>query len=386
MNYDIKEFDEIRPYHDEELPGIYEKLLTDERFLNVLKQVFPQFTPEQVRGLMYQCKTKLDFQKAFCFPLLENVLKKTANGIEFDHKRVEAISKAHLYLSNHRDIILDSAFLADLFVRDGCDTQEVAIGDNLLVYPWIERFVRTNKSFIVHRGLTMRQVLESSARMSRYMHYTITEKNQSIWMAQREGRSKDSSDHTQHSLLKMLAMGGEGTIIDRLQEMNILPLSISYEYDPCDYLKAKEFQQKRDDANYQKAPKDDLINMETGVMGYKGRVVFRTGSCLNSRLVLLSTDLSKSELIKMVAELIDKEIHSNYELYPGNFVAYDLLLDSKDMTDKYTVKERAVFVKYIESQLDKIDLLNKDMPFLYKKILEMYANPVANFIKATTDE
>lgn len=385
MNYDSTEFDEIRPYHDEELPGIYDKLLASEQFLHVLGIVLPQYTSEQVKELMYKCKTKLDFQKTFSYLFLEGVLKRTSTGIEFDHTKVEDISKPHLYLSNHRDIILDSAFLADLFLREGYDTQEVAVGDNLLAYPWIEYAVRINKSFIVQRGLTMRQVLVSSARMSRYMHYAITEKKQSIWMAQREGRSKDSSDHTQDSLLKMLAMGGKGTIIERLKEIKILPLAISYEYDPCDYLKAKEFQQKRDDANYQKTAKDDLTNMQAGAMGYKGHIVFRTSSCLNPRLDLLPMGLCKSELIRKVAELIDKEIHSNYELYPGNYIAYDLLFDSQDMASKYTVKERVDFLKYIESQLDKIDLSNKDMPFLNKKILEMYANPVVNYIKATAD-
>jgi len=181
-------------------------------------------------------------------------------------------------------------------------------------------------------------------------------------------------------------MGGEGTLVERLQEMNILPLAISYEYDPCDYLKAQEFQQKRDDPDYQKTAQDDLKNMEAGVMGYKGRIVFRTSSCLNPRLNLLPKTCCKSEFIRMVAELIDKEIHSNYELYPGNYVAYDLLFDTEEMSDKYTVKERAHFIKYIDSQLDKIELPNKDMPFLYMKILEMYANPVANYIKATADE
>ncbi len=386
MNYDIEEFDAIRPYHDEELPDIYEKLLASEQFLYVLNQIFPQLEKEQVRKMMNQCKTKVDFQKTFSYPFLEGVLQKTSTGIEFDHSKVKDLSKAHIYLSNHRDIILDSAFLADLFVREGYDTQEVAIGDNLLVYPWIEQFVRVNKSFIVHRGLTMRQILGSSARMSRYMHYAITVKKQSIWMAQREGRSKDSSDRTQDSLLKMLVMGGEGTLVERLQEMNILPLAISYEYDPCDYLKAQEFQQKRDDPDFQKTAQDDLKNMEAGVMGYKGRIVFRTSSCLNPRLNLLPKTCCKSEFIRMVAELIDKEIHSNYELYPGNYVAYDLLFDTEEMSDKYTVKERAHFIKYIDSQLDKIALPNKDMPFLYKKILEMYANPVANYIKATADE
>ena len=167
---------------------------------------------------------------------------------------------------------------------------EIAIGDNLLIYPWIKKFVRVNKSFIVQRALTMRQMLESSARMSRYMHYTIGEKNQSIWIAQREGRAKDSNDRTQDSVLKMLAMGGEGDVVSRLMEMNIAPLAISYEYDPCDYLKAQEFQLKRDIEGYKKTMADDLKNMQTGLFGYKGRVHFQTGACLND---LLSTvDLS----------------------------------------------------------------------------------------------
>ena len=171
----------------------------------------------------------------------------------------------------------------------------------------------------------MRQMLESSGRMSRYMHHTIKDKNQSIWIAQREGRAKDSNDRTQESVLKMLAMGGEGDIIDRLIEMNILPLAISYEYDPCDYLKAQEFQLKRDIPDYKKTQEDDLKNMQTGLFGPKGRVHFQVASCINEELEKLDRSLSKPELFSQISALIDRRIHANYRMYPGNYIAHDYL-------------------------------------------------------------
>lgn len=201
-------------------------------------------------------------------------------------------------------------------MEQGLDTVEIAIGDNLLIYPWIKKLVRINKCFTVQRALTMRQMLESSIRMSRYMHYTIAEKKQSIWIAQREGRAKDSNDVTQDSVLKMLSMGGDGDIITNLQELNIVPLSISYEYDPCDFLKAQEFQLKRDIPDFKKTTDDDLLNMQTGLLGYKGRVCFRMASCINEDLAKLDRTLPKPELFVAISALIDKRIHANYRILP----------------------------------------------------------------------
>ena len=291
-------------------------------------------------------------------------------------------SKAYTYISNHRDIILDSGFLSVLLVDQGMDTVEIAIGDNLLIYPWIKKFVRVNKSFIVQRALTMRQMLESSARMSRYMHYTIGEKNQSIWIAQREGRAKDSNDRTQDSVLKMLAMGGEGDVVSRLMEMNIAPLAISYEYDPCDYLKAQEFQLKRDIEGYKKTMADDLKNMQTGLFGYKGRVHFQTGACLNDLLSTVDRSLPKPELFARISTWIDQRIHSNYRLYPGNYVAHDLLTGKNDFESHYTLAEKERFEAYVEKQLEKIEIPNKDSSFLREKLLLMYANPLTNYLAA----
>ena len=299
------EFDEIRPYHDEELPQIFEELIADPAFRQVVSTVVPGVPFEMLAQKMRACKTKLDFQKAFCYELLWKLAKEATDGLTLNHSALPDKKAAYTYISNHRDIILDSGFLSILLVDQGMDTVEIAIGDNLLVYPWIKKFVRVNKSFIVQRALTMRQMHESSARMSRYMHYTINEKKQSIWIAQREGRAKDSNDRTQDSVLKMLAMGGEGDIVDRLLELNIAPLAISYEYDPCDFLKAQEFQLKRDIEGYKKTTQDDLINMQTGLFGYKGRVHFQVAPCLNDDLKELDRSLPKPDLFARISACID---------------------------------------------------------------------------------
>lgn len=377
---DTREFDEIRPYEDEELAAVFEELIADPAFQEAVAGVIPNVPFEVLAQKMRACKTKLEFQKTFCYGLLRDLAKNCTDGLSLDHTALPDKSKAYTYLSNHRDIILDSGFLSVLLVDQGMDTVEIAIGDNLLIYPWIQKFVRVNKSFIVQRALTMRQMLESSARMSRYMHYTIGEKNQSIWIAQREGRAKDSNDRTQDSVLKMLAMGGEGDVIDRLMEMNIVPLAISYEYDPCDFLKAQEFQLKRDVEGYKKTMQDDLNNMKTGLFGYKGRVHFQAAPCVNDLLAEMDRTLPKPELFACLSAVIDERIHSNYRLYPGNYVAHDLLNEKTEFTSHYTQEEKQRFEDYVEKQLAKIQLPNKDIPFLREKLLLMYANPLTNYL------
>lgn len=380
------EFDEIRPYSPEELPTIYEELITDTAFRNMIAQIMPNVPLEMLAAQMRECATNLDFQKAFCYPFLWNIVKKHGNGMTMDCQALKDRTKAHTFITNHRDIILDSAFLSILLIDNGLNTVEIAIGDNLLIYPWIKKLVRINKSFIVQRALSMRQILESSARMSRYMHFAINEKHENIWIAQREGRAKDSDDRTQDSVLKMMAMGGKGSIIDKLKSLNITPISISYEYDPCDYLKAKEFQQKRDDPSFKKSREDDLSNMNIGLFGYKGHIHFQVTECINSKLDEFNPSMPKVELFTTVSKLIDKQIHSNYKLYPGNYIAYDQLKGENSFNNKYTIEEKETFETYINKQLDKIDLPNKDNDFLREKILIMYANPLINYIKATEKE
>jgi hypothetical protein len=260
------------------------------------------------------------------------------------------------------------------------DTVEIAIGDNLLIYPWIATLVRLNKSFLVKRGVSGRGQLEASQHLSSYIRYALLEKRQSIWLAQREGRAKDGNDRTQESLLKMLNMSGTGIISNNLSELNICPLSISYEYDPCDFLKAKEFQQKRDDAEFKKSPADDLISMQTGMLGYKGHVVYTLGENLSDSLRNLP-HLPRNEQYEAIAKLIDKQIHKNFVIFDTNRIANDLL-HPQNKVGGYEPEAVVAFEKYIDQQIRKIDLQNRDDAFLRERILDMYANPLVNKLLA----
>ena len=383
MKYDIHEFDEIRPYEPEEMKQAFEDLLNDRQF-NVLMKGFAPWLPKGIRnGLLRLAfkgvKTPLDFQKRFMKPIVKYIIRKHTDGCTFDDKAISAYSKPdfrYTFVSNHRDIVLDSAFLDVKLVGDGYPTTvEIGIGDNLLIYPWIKRLVRMNKAFTVRRGLSLRETLAASQLMSRYIHFAVTQKKENIWIAQREGRAKDSDDRTQEAVLKMLAMGGD------LQELNIVPLTISYEYDPCDYLKAREFQQKRDNPAFRKSRQDDLDNMKTGIFGYKGRVVYRTAAPVNTWIDELK-DLPKTEYYKAVAERMDKEIHRGYELFPSNYIALDELNGNTANAMHYTETDKQRFEKYLSGQLAKIQIPNKDEAFLRERILTMYANPVKNKLAA----
>ena len=376
-----EEFKDMRPFEPEELPAAYDSLLADPTFRAVIGMVMPQIPAEALAPMMYGCKDLLAFQNTFIRPLIEGVVKKCTAGLTDDFTQIE-LSKGkenYTYISNHRDIVLDSALLSMLlFVGKGLNTVEIAIGDNLLIYPWIKTLVRLNRSFIVTRKGGIREMLQSSIRLSSYMHYVINEKKAPVWIAQREGRSKDSTDHTQESLLKMFVMGGEGTPAERLISLNLAPLAISYEYDPCDYLKAMEFQMKRDNPEHKKSQADDLMNMKTGIYGYKGRVHYQSGDCMNDFIAALPSDMPKNDFFAAVAKEIDRRIYSNYRLYPGNFVAIDLLHGTDAYGAHYTAEERATFEQYIAGQLQKIEMPGKDEAFLRAKMLEMYANPALN--------
>lgn len=377
------EFNDIRPYTPEELPQICEELLADKDFQTVIQSVMPGVPMEMIAAQLRQCKTNLDVQKAFFHKLLHDIMQQYSDGFDLDASSLPDKQKSYTFISNHRDIVLDPGFLSVGLLDNGFpNTVEIAIGDNLLIYPWIKKLVRVNKAFIVQRTLSMRQMLESSARMSRYIHFAVTQKKENVWIAQREGRAKDSNDRTQESVLKMLAMGGEGDIVDRLKELNLVPVALSYEYDPCDFLKAKEMQQKRDSENFKKSQADDLTNMQTGIFGYKGRVHFQTAPCLHEELETLR-GLPKTEIFNRLATLIDRHIHRSYRMYPGNYVACDLLNDTDTFAGKYTLEEKQRFETYLQQKLDLIQLPNKDEAFLRRCILQMYANPAINYLKAT---
>ena len=377
-----EEFDEIRPYEAGEMKQAFDDLLNDRQFQMILKGFAP-WLPKSVRnGLLRLAftgiKTPLDFQKRFMKPVVKFIMRKHTDGCSFLDSSIASYDKSQRYtfVSNHRDIVLDSAFLDVLLVEAGYPTTvEIGIGDNLLIYPWIKRLVRMNKAFTVRRGLSLRETLAASQLMSRYIHYAVTQKKENIWIAQREGRAKDSSDHTQDAVLKMLAMGGD------LKELNIVPLTISYEFDPCDYLKAQEFQQKRDNPAFKKSRQDDLDNMKTGIFGYKGRVVYRPAAPINTWIDELS-ELPKTEWFKALAERMDREIHRGYELYPCNYIALDELNGDNANAAHYTDSDKQRFEQYLAGQMAKIQVPNKDESFLRERMLTMYANPVRNLMSA----
>lgn len=380
----IHDFDAIRPLLPEEIPAAIDQLFADPQFCGIVQQFFPNMPLDALKAQLKQCKTTLDVQKLAFYPLLKQLVAKCSTGLTLDADAIplSARNESYTFVSNHRDIVLDSAFLDVLLIDAGfSNTIEIAIGDNLLIYPWIKTLVRLNKSFIVQRSVGMREMLLSSKRMSEYMHYAIAHNGNGIWIAQREGRAKDSNDRTQESILKMMAMGGEGSIIERIKSLNIVPLSISYEYDPCDYLKAKEFQQKRDDAAFKKSRQDDLLNMQTGIMGYKGEVKYRITTPINTWIDEYSS-LPKNEIYKAIAERMDKQIHGAYEVYANNYVALDLLHNTTEFAAHYTDEQKQKFEAYLQQRLSLIDLANKDEAFLRERILTMYANPLINHLKA----
>ena len=377
-------FDEIRSYYPEEVPEVMRLLCEEKPFMKVVSTLFPLMPKDQLKQKLLSFKSADDLQKEMVYPFLKYLEANMTKGIELTG--IENIEKErnYLYISNHRDIILDSALLCSKLLEQEMDTVEIAIGDNLLILPWIEKLVRVNKSFIVQRGLSARQILESSKRLSAYLRFVLNEKKSSIWIAQREGRAKDSDDRTQESLLKMFNLGGKtNNVIENLKELNICPLSISYEYDPCDFLKDKEFQQKRDNPEFKKSQQDDLINMQTGVMGYKGKVVYHMAGCINDELDKITAETTnRNEQIELAARLIDFHIHRNYNITASNKIAYDEIYGDSDLAKKYTPAEKTQFEEYLDKQIRKIDLENKDRDFLRHKILEMYANPLKNYLAA----
>ena len=374
----LKPFDAIRPFEPEELPEVFERLLGNAQFAQVVAYVFKDVPFDMLAQKMRACKTNLEFQVAFCYPFIKGLLQKASLGCDMNVDAID-MEKRYTFVSNHRDIVLDSALLDVLLVDAGCKTTcEIAIGDNLLSLPWVKDLVRINKSFIVERSVSLRQMLLSSKRLSDYMHLVIAQKHDNVWIAQREGRAKDSNDRTQESIIKMMVMGGEGTLVERLKGLHIVPLAISYEYDPCDFLKVQEFQLKRDIADWKKGPMDDVVSMQTGIMGYKGHIHYDAAPCIDAWLDTLDPDMPKADFFKAVATHIDEEVFRRYRLYPSNYVALDELEGTTAHADRYTAEQKAQFDGYIAQQMAKIQLPDKDEAFLRERLLTMYANPARN--------
>jgi len=376
-------FDDIRPLHDNEVSAAIEELIASDGLQDALRYISPAFDWDALVKTIRLCQTKAQFKANISYNLVGLVAKLSTSSLTISGGE-RLPQNACTFISNHRDIVLDAAFLNVLLYDIGHGMTQVAIGDNLLIHPWIKPVVRLNNSFIVKRNMPVRQKLETSKILSAYIHHTIKETKESVWIAQREGRAKDSNDTTQTSVLKMLDMGGERDVLTNLMSLNIVPIAISYEYDPCDYLKAQEFQLKRDNPVFVKSKRDDLLNMEIGILQNKGRVHFTICNSINPSLQMLPHQTNKNELIANIAWVIDREIYANYRFYPCNYAAYDILFQTNMFANEYEQQDREMFEAYLQQQIDKIDIPKKDEKFLRNKLLEMYSNPLKNRLWASS--
>jgi len=380
-----RQFEDIAPYPDSIFQEKMQHLVKEPGFEHAVKWVLPQIDYREFCNELLQVKDKDTFQRKIMAPFLEMLASKTTSGVSIDGLERVDKGKAYTFITNHRDIVLDTSFLNLCFLRTDYPTTQVAIGNNLLIYEWINDLVRLNKSFIVKRDLPRVKALEAAKELSEYIHYTVRTENQSVWIAERQGRSKDSSDMAQDSLIKMLALAGDKDFLGNIAEINLLPVSISYEYDPNDYLKAREFLLRRNDPEFKKSQRDDLFAMETGLLSPKGRVHFTVGYPVTELIKNIDPEMDKSAMAREICNIVDCQIHSGYEIFPINYVAYDKLYNTREFASEYSSEEAVAFERYIHGQLTKVDipeLTGEDKEYLYQMMLTMYANPLRNKLQA----
>ena len=381
MNAQELDFTEIAPYDDSQFANRIAEMVKDPGFEHAIKWVLPSVDYNQFVNLLAASKTKKDFQVNIMQKFLEQLEANTSAGITTSGIENVKPGASYTFISNHRDIVLDASFINLCFLREGMKTSEVAIGDNLLIYDWITHLVKLNGSFIVKRNLPTRQALDAAKQLSAYINHALHVKNESIWIAQRQGRAKDSSDHTQESVIKMLALSGGGTVAQNIAGLNIFPVSISYEFDPNDYLKTREYLLRHRDPDFKKSQHDDLFSMETGLLGYKGRVHIAFASCISHMIEALPEGTDKQEVYQRACHSIDCGIHGGYKIFPINYVAYDRAFDSEMYAERYSAEEADKVTAYIEGQLDKIDVPDvtpQERNFMRTYMYTMYANPLRN--------
>lgn len=374
------DYDDIRPYNDGEVSEKLNLLLNDPAFRGVFKMLFPDPRKEKAMvNLLEKIKSVEQLQSTFIYQIVERIIKATTNGITTSGLDYLDNHKAYLFISNHRDIILDAAFLNYVIFRNGMNTTQIAIGGNLLIFDWITHIVKLNRAFVIKRNISVRELLDSSVKVSSYIRSSIMENNISVWIAQREGRTKDGNDLTQVSLLKMLNLSNKKGLAEGFGELTIVPLSISYEIEPCGISKVHELI-RRDTDGYQKTPDDDLKSMASGMANPKGRVHFSFGKPILESFLKSHDNLSLNDFTEELAIRIDHRIHQYYKLFPYNYVAYDLLNGTGEFIDNYTSKEMVEFKGMIAQAQEAIPYPPEEVA---KRFCKMYARPVENSIIAS---
>jgi hypothetical protein len=371
----VEEFEDIRPYDDIEINPALNRIVAVPEFRKILEFLFPDRNKEQIIDNLKQIHSALEFQKQLMHPLVSSIVAKTSNGLTTSGFERLNPGTPYLFVANHRDIVLDSAILQVKLLDFGHETSEITFGSNLMTNQFIIDLGKVNRMFKVYRGGNRMEVFRNSRILSEYIRYTIKQKRTSAWIAQRNGRTKDGSDHTETGLLKMFNISGSCDFQESFSELNIVPLSISYEYEPCCASKIKELTSLRKGIPYQKEPHEDLMSIITGITQPKGHIHLAACTPVNDLLTEISDSLTINDRISKLATLIDSTIYDNYRLWPGNFIACDMLHKTKQYTDKYNDSDIKAFSAYMEKELS---LFTGDQSIQKELFLRMYANPVLN--------
>lgn len=376
------EFDEIRPYTDDEFKEAYYHLMDDPRFGQAIKLCVPNYSVEAFRQDLEHFHTIEDAQVDFDKRFLDAFLSQTSKGISLSGIENLKEDEAYMFIGNHRDITLDPALLQYYFFIEHRKTSRIAMGDNLFTTPLLGEIAKLNKMIKVKRGGSMRDKLLNSKYLAAYIQYSLFEDKESVWIAQRDGRTKDGNDHTKQGLLKMITLGNDKQLVEAMRRMNITPVSISYEYEPCDKLKARELALS-EEGPYHKQPGEDFDSIKQGIFGQKGRISLAICKPLQEELDTVPEHLNNNDKLYYVCQLIDNQIYKNYALYPNNYIAHDILHQNQAYSHFYTPEEKAKFEGYLKRQSQTPDVPEEKM---LENLLKIYATPVDNHYQAISEQ
>ena len=384
MSEEINEFENIGPYSDEEAVKALAIVADHPAVAQASKFIFPDQPETFLRDMLKKIQSVDDFQRVVMSKAVEWVIENSVKKFTYDGLENLPSDRKYLALSNHRDIILDPAFTQYILLSNGLPLTQIAVGDNLLKNKYVEYLIRSNRMIKVIRGISARSLYLSSQVLSKYIRNCITSGESSIWLAQREGRTKNGIDITEQGLLKMLDMSGAKEFVDNFEELNIIPLSISYEYEPCDILKAREIMISRTQ-KYEKQPNEDIISIVTGIKEYKGNVHLHIGEPLTHQEILDASFCNKNDRYQAIRHAVDIRVIEGYKLWKTNYMAFDIQEGEGKYASEYTPEEMTAFKAYIEGRL-ALPEPELDRHELRQTLLDIYANPVRSKINLGASE
>ena len=370
----MQRFDAIRPFYDSEINEAIQKVVNHPMMKALMNFTFPDVDDSVWKEQLKKTHSIRDFQCNFIYQSVQKVLEKSSEGLTTSGFEKLEKNTSYMFISNHRDIILDTSLLNACLFDHGLIMTASAIGDNLVKKAFLDILAKLNRNFLVQRGLTPREMLQSSKLLSEYICHLLVHENRSVWIAQREGRTKDGNDATNPGVLKMLAMGAdEENLMDYFKKIKVVPVSISYEYDPTDALKMPQLMAEANNEIYIKEKNEDFMTLMSGVMGQKKRIHIHVGDILDKEIdEIVSQQDNSNKQIQALAQAIDDSILKNYKLWPTNYIAYDILNNSNSHSKFYTENEKSLFERRLEMRIDQ------NNPFTLQSFLNMYANPVIN--------